>query len=328
MGWIRYMLLELKIKDRLIKILLLLILHLSIFELLSCRVTNEHKIEQLTKGYYTCDYKKIEKLLSDDITLPLAIQNDLLRISLEINKDPKSALFLINRFNQIDVLYKEQTILYWALKLKDNESAKTLVVKGADLFSCNNDNIYDTPFSLALRTRNHNFIAWLVKEYFDTQNLDSSTIYRVFSGLFYNDYIETAEYIISNSKNKKKLVDCPDLIDLIVNNFYTENKRHIIDELKKCNLNFGKDNAYFHIAMLLDEEDITSVIKWLEENHVKKNQKYYFIDHPCSVGMEYTTPAEFATLLAHFYSKTISSSDEIDSDKIYKYKMWAEYFGS
>ena len=104
--------------------------------------------------------------------------------------------------------------------------------------------------------------------------------------------------------------------------------RHIIDELKKCNLNFGKDNAYFHIAMLLDEEDITSVIKWLEENHVKKNQKYYFIDHPCSVGMEYTTPAEFATLLAHFYSKTISSSDEIDSDKIYKYKMWAEYFGS
>lgn len=58
MGWIRYMLLELKIKDRLIKILLLLILHLSIFELLSCRVTNEHKIEQLTKGYYTCDYKK------------------------------------------------------------------------------------------------------------------------------------------------------------------------------------------------------------------------------------------------------------------------------
>ena len=326
MGWTRYMLSELKIKERFMKVLILSIMYLGIFELLSCRVSNETKVEELTAGYYKCDYKKIEKLLSGDITLSLAVQNDLLRISLEINEDPKSALLLANHFNQIDVLYKGKTILYWSLELKDFESAKSLVVKGADLFSCNNDDIFDTPFSLALKTRNQNFIDWLVKDFLDFQNLNAKTVYRVFSGLLYNNYVDATEYIILNSKAKEKLVDCPDLIGLIVNNFYNENNRHVINELKKCRLNFDKDSAYFHMAMLLNEEDITSVIKWLEENHIERNRRYYFINHPCSVGMEYTTPAEFAALLSHFYSKTISTSDEIDSVKVLKYNLLAEYF--
>ncbi|WP_191017483.1 hypothetical protein [Treponema zioleckii] len=249
-----------------------------------------------------------------------------MRVSLEIKKDPKSALLLINTLKKADIVYKAQTALYWALKLEDNESATSLVIKGADLFSCNNDDIYDTPFSLALNTRNQKFIDWLVKDYLESHDLDSTTVYKIFSGLLNTGYTEAAEYLIRNQKNKLKLIDCPNLGYLIVNNFYDEKSRHVIDELKSCNLKFDEDYAYFHTALLLDEKDISSVIKWLEENHIRKDHKYHFTDHPCTVDNEYTSPAEFSALLAHFYSKTISSSDEIDSDKVLKYNMWTKYF--
>lgn len=292
----------------------------------SCSISSEQKIKDLKRSFYSCDYKKIEKLLSSDLKLSPSLQNELMRISLEIKKDPKSTLLLTDYFNDADILYKEQTALYWALKLGDNETAKSLVIKGANLFSCNNDDIYDTPFSLVLNTKNQKFIDWLVKEYLESHDFNSTTVYKVFSGLLNKGYVVSAECLIQNPKNKAKLITCPDLVSFIVYNFYNKKYKQIINELKKSDLRFAKDYAYYHMALISDEKDITSVIKWLEKNHVEKKYKYYFTDHPCTVGNEYTSPAEFSALLAHFYSKKISDSDEIDLKVVSKYNMWAKYF--
>ncbi|MBP5696794.1 MAG: ankyrin repeat domain-containing protein [Treponema sp.] len=328
MEWTKYTLLELKIKKGLIRIMRVFFLYFTILGLLSCNVSNEHKIKELQKSYYARDYNKIEQVLSSGITFSPFIQNDLLRISLEINKDPKSTLLLLAHLKEADLFYKSQTVLYWALKLNDYESAKALIAKGADLFSCNNGDMLDTPFNMALNTKNQNFIDWLIKEYFVSQDLDSATVYKVFSGFLNKGYAKEAEYVMQNPKLKMKLLESPDLASLIVNNFYNKENESVIDELKNCELRFDKKYAYFHLALLLEEKDISSLIKWLEKNHVRKNLKYYFTDHPCTVGNEYTSPAEFSALLAHFYSKAISSTDEIDSYKISKYNMWSAYFDS
>ncbi|MCR5080413.1 MAG: hypothetical protein K6B17_03625 [Treponema sp.] len=325
MEWTKYMLLKLIIKNRLIEILFSC-MSFCILALSSCSISSEQKIKDLQKSFYSSDYKKIEKLLSSDLKLYPSLQNELMRISLEIKKDPKSTLLLTDYFNDADILYKEQTALYWTLKLGDNETAKSLVIKGANLFSCNNDDIDDTPFSLVLNTKNQKFIDWLVKEYLESHDLNSTTVEKVFSGLLNKGYVVSAECLIQNPKNKAKLITCPDVVSLIVYNFYDKKCEHIINELKKSELKFDKDYAYYHMALISDEKDITSVIKWLEKNHVKKNYKYYFTDHPCTVDNEYTSPAEFSALLAHFHSKKISASDTIDSELILKYKKWAEYF--